>query len=135
MEREELVTRLEGLDPRQARRVACALIGHSRVQHIFFGYWSCARCGEQVGDTLGSAYSAAMQAVAVDHHCDHCRENVRTLEWTDVFLLAPEPLQYLNDLRDEALSKRKQVEAKEAHDSAMAKMREYVREREQSRSR
>jgi len=120
---DEVRPRLEGLDVREARKVACALLGHSRVQHIFFGYWSCARCGEQVGDSLGSSYGAAGQAVAVDHHCDVCRANAKTLTDTDLFLLAPEPLQYVADLADEALSKEKQAQAKADYDTAMAALR------------
>ena len=82
--------RIKGLDDETQRRIVCALVGHSRINTACFGYFNCARCGEQVGDTLASSYPAAKQAVIVGHNCERCRENAKTLTWRDTFL-SPDP--------------------------------------------
>ena len=50
---------------------------------------SCARCGEQVGDTLGSSYTNP-RAVIVHHDCDTCKTNYAKMGFMDKFL-APYP--------------------------------------------
>lgn len=62
--------------------VTCALIGHSKVVSVFWGYVHCARCGDQIGDTLGGMYSA-VNNVVVGHNCPTCRENWKKLTWKD----------------------------------------------------
>lgn len=123
MTQDEVQARLDGLDGAQARAVCCALIGHSRVQNVCFGYWTCARCDAQVGDSLAGAYNAT-NAVAVDHHCDTCRENVATLTWVDTWLLPVDVNAYLVTLADEAKSKATQAENQRQHDEAMAALKE-----------
>lgn len=86
----EVKARLKGLDEDTQKNVVCALVGHSRINTTFFGYYYCARCSEQVGDTLASSYPAAEKAVIVDHNCAKCRENAKTLRWRDTFL-SPDP--------------------------------------------
>lgn len=86
----DVEARIRGLDEESARRVVCALVGHSRIQTHCFGYYYCARCGEQVGDTLGSVYDGARLAVVVGHDCNLCRENAKALTWRDS-MLSPEP--------------------------------------------
>jgi hypothetical protein len=44
------------LTPEQRRRIFCVKHGHSRLRDHFFGYHYCARCGDQLGDSLGGAY-------------------------------------------------------------------------------
>ena len=100
MTQAQLKTKLKGIPADRIAAVTCALIGHSRVQSQCFGYWNCARCGDQVGDTLGSSYVGAMQAVAVDHYCDTCRDNAPSLTWKDRFGLPPKILKYLDILGD-----------------------------------
>lgn len=124
----DVEARIVGLPEAQANAVTCALIGHSRVQTVCFGYWSCARCGAQVGDSLGGSYNAR-EVVAVDHHCDDCRRNVRDLTWKDTYRLSAEVLAYLTLLRDEEASQRRQIELKAEHERAMTAIREYTRER------
>lgn len=78
------------LDKEKRNAVVCALIGHSRVQSTCFGYYYCGRCEAQVGDTLGSVYSGAEQAVVIGHNCPKCRANYKALTWKDK-LFAPNP--------------------------------------------
>src|SRR6185503_1499613 len=86
----EVLARVEGLTDDQAKAVVCALVGHSRIQDHCFGYYTCARCGAQLGDALGGVYSAANRAVVVGHDCPVCRENAKELTWRDT-LMAPDP--------------------------------------------
>lgn len=81
----ELIKKIEGLDLKsneERNRVTCAMIGHSRIQTTFFGYYYCGRCGEQVGDSLGSVYDAS-NVVIVDHNCKMCQDNYKKLTWRD----------------------------------------------------
>lgn len=90
MTQREVRSRIKGLDDDTAKAMVCALVGHSRIQTQCFGYYNCARCGQQVGDTLGSVYPGAEKAVVVGHNCEACRENAKALAWRDT-LLAPDP--------------------------------------------
>lgn len=89
MDQAEIEKRVEGLSPEQARRVVCALSRHSRIVTTCMGYIYCARCEDQIGDSLGGAGSTA-NAVIVGHDCDSCRENAKSLTWQDTFL-SPDP--------------------------------------------
>lgn len=100
MTQAQLKRKLKGIPSENVAAVTCALIGHSRVQTQCFGYWNCARCDAQVGDTLGSTYQGAMMAVAVDHYCDTCRDNAPSLTWKDRFGLSAKVLAYLDILAD-----------------------------------
>jgi ribosomal protein L37AE/L43A len=86
---QEVDSRIQGLDPDAAKRVVCALIGHSNIQSQWIGYWYCGRCGDQVGDSLGGAYSSA-EIVLIGHNCATCQKNFSKLTWKDTFL-APAP--------------------------------------------
>lgn len=121
---DEVRARIEGLPEEQQRSVACALLGHSLVQHVCFGYWSCARCGQQIGDTLGSRYEAAKKAVAVDHHCATCRENAKALTEADRFLLPTDVVAYLDVLADEPKSIAAAEAAQREYAEAMATLRQ-----------
>lgn len=55
----------------QLRTMLCAVLGHPPVVTTFFGYINCARCGEQVGDSLGGANTAKNRMV-VGHKCEMC---------------------------------------------------------------
>lgn len=94
MRKAELIAKLNNLglqegDPR-IPGIVCQLIGHSKIQIYFFGYYSCARCGAQLGDSLIGGYSAAPKTVIVGHNCDTCRANYEKLSWRDKFL-CPDP--------------------------------------------
>lgn len=72
------------------KAVFCVMFGHSRIQETCFGYYNCARCGDQVGDNLVSTYPQAEYVVIVGHNCKKCRENYAQLTWRDK-ILAPNP--------------------------------------------
>ena len=94
MNEDELKNKLKILeldDDDATKRVACSLIGHSKIQTSFFGYFYCARCGDQVGDALGSIYDTT-GVVIVGHACDVCRENYEKCTWQDTFM-CPDPFE------------------------------------------
>lgn len=72
MNKTEVKKRIAGLSAEQAKAVVCALVGHSQIQTYCFGYYNCARCGEQVGDSLAGAY-VGTDAVVVGHNCEKCQ--------------------------------------------------------------
>ena len=61
-------------------RMICAVFGHSRIQTTFFSYFYCGRCGDQVGDSLVSCYSAD-EVIIVGHNCEKCHNNYKKLKW------------------------------------------------------
>jgi ribosomal protein L37AE/L43A len=90
MTEKEVLRRIKGLDEGTQKKMVCALVGHSRIQEISFYYYYCARCGAQVGDSLGGCYPEAKNVVVVGHNCDTCKENYKKFDWQDKFL-APDP--------------------------------------------
>lgn len=46
-----------GLSVDQRASIYCIKHGHSRLHDHFFGYHYCARCGAQLGDSLGGVYN------------------------------------------------------------------------------
>ena len=71
------------MNKRHRNERICGLIGHSRIQTACFGYYSCGRCGQQLGDTLGSVYSFANETVIIGHKCPKCKENYKKCTWKD----------------------------------------------------
>lgn len=88
-ELKEKIAVLGDISDEQRNKIVCALVGHSRIKTSCFGYYYCARCEEQVGDSLGGAYSGK-DDVIVGHDCHVCRTNAKLLTWTDT-LYAPDP--------------------------------------------
>lgn len=89
----ELLEKLDVLgvtDEDQKKEITCSLIGHSKIQTFCFGYYNCARCGEQVGDSLGSCYPGAEDTVIVGHKCPTCEANYKKLTWEDK-IFCPDP--------------------------------------------
>lgn len=85
MKKRDVLTKLKALgDITEAQRnsVACTLIGHSNIIETCFGYVHCARCGDQIGDTLAGAYRND-RAVIIGHDCSICRDNATRLTWQD----------------------------------------------------
>ena len=94
MTEDELKQKLEILDIKDEEKikgVVCALIGHSNIEVVIFGYRYCARCGDQVGDNL-MGWDGNRNSVVVGHNCDVCRENYKKLSWKDKFMV-PDPLE------------------------------------------
>ena len=73
----------------------CVWFGHSNIIETCWGYVHCARCGDQIGDSLAGCYHNP-NAVIVGHNCETCRENYRKLAWKDKFL-APNPFKVIKD--------------------------------------
>lgn len=71
------------LEVSQKNSIICSLIGHSKISTTCFGYRYCARCGEQVGDSLGSIDFGVKEAVIVGHNCDTCKDNFKKCDWRD----------------------------------------------------
>lgn len=70
------------------RRVFCALFGHARVYDSFMGYHDCARCGQRVGDSLGSIF---VDHGSVSCDCSICESNWPKLRWRErAFCKQPE---------------------------------------------
>ena len=87
--------------PKDRRPAAlCGLVGHTRMQEFCFGYFTCGRCGAQVGDTLCGVYDGAKTAVVRGHDCVVCRENAESLTWRDKMLM-PKPEVWLSKVDDE----------------------------------
>lgn len=80
-----VLDRVKGLSLIPKRSMVCALVGHSRIVTLCFGYVSCGRCDAQIGDTLGGSYSL-VRDVIVGHDCPTCRRNAKKLTWRDTLL-------------------------------------------------
>lgn len=87
MDQVEVEKRIEGLEPKQAKAVVCALIGHSKIVTTCMGYIYCGRCGEQTGDSLAGS-SSTKDNVIVGHDCPVCRANFAKCDWRDTFMAA-----------------------------------------------
>lgn len=73
----------------QFKEMVCTLIGHSRIIDTSFCYVYCARCGDQIGDTLGGSFNGRDHVIN-GHDCSVCRENAKALTWRDT-VYAPDP--------------------------------------------
>lgn len=82
--RKELVEKVKSLNLATAERnaVVCAMIGHSSIISMCFGYVHCGRCGEQIGDRLGGVFDTT-NSVLIGHNCETCQENYKKLTWED----------------------------------------------------
>jgi len=90
--RKELMLKLKAIKPKtkeERNKLVCVLIGHSNIQTACFGYFNCARCGDQLGDNLAGVYNAT-GCVILDHNCKTCRANYKKLDWKDK-LYCPDP--------------------------------------------
>ena len=91
MTMKELLRKLELLEPfeseEQKKGITCQLIGHSKIQSTWFGYYYCGRCGDKLGDALGSVYTQAKEVVIIGHNCGVCRKNYEKCTWKDKFMV------------------------------------------------
>lgn len=69
------------------KRIVCSLIGHSRICTTCWGYRNCGRCGDQLGDNLGSMDYGRETCVVIGHNCKICRKNYKKCTWKDKFLV------------------------------------------------
>lgn len=75
----------------QKKRIFCVMNGHSNIVTTSFGYVHCARCGDQLGDSLGGAYSSD-DAVIVGHKCEICNKNMKKLTKRSVTYISAKDL-------------------------------------------
>jgi len=85
-ELEKKLAVLGDIEDEAKKRIVCALIGHSLIVTNCMGYVHCARCEEQLGDTLARIYDDS-DNVIVDHECDTCRTNWGKLTWIDKYMV------------------------------------------------
>lgn len=68
------------------RAMICAAFRHSRVLDTFFNYQYCARCGAQVGDTLGGVgVGGPVVGLNFPADCEKCAHDQMT--FMDRFLI------------------------------------------------
>lgn len=77
------ITALGKLEHEQKMSIICSLIGHSRISTTCFGYRYCGRCGDQLGDSLGSIDFGIKEAVIAEHKCPECKKNFKKCDWQD----------------------------------------------------
>lgn len=90
----DLLQKLEALgdlDEHRRNAIVCGLIGHSKIQRYFLGYYSCARCGASLGDAIGGCYDGS-NVVIVGHDCYKCHDNYKKLTWRDK-IFCPDPFE------------------------------------------
>lgn len=68
------------------KAIICALIGHSRIINCCIGYVNCARCNDQMGDTLVGYFDVA-NCVIIGHVCDTCMDNWKKMTWKDKLMV------------------------------------------------
>lgn len=79
----EILKKMPCKNKQQRNEIVCSLIGHSRIQSTFMGYWNCGRCNQQLGDSLGSMYPQAKETVIIGHKCEICIANYKKFNWKD----------------------------------------------------
>ncbi len=67
------------------RRIMCALFRHSNIEDVCFGYHYCARCGDEVGDSLAGIYGNS-EVVGIGCDCELCRYRYSHMGLVDTFL-------------------------------------------------
>jgi hypothetical protein len=82
----EVLEKIPFRDEEHKKQIVCSLIGCSTISTTCFGYRYCARCGRQLGDSLGSIDSGIKEAVIVEHNCPECVANYKKCNWKDKFL-------------------------------------------------
>lgn len=84
----------------QKKQIHCVKHGHSHIVTTCFGYVHCARCDDQIGDTLGSTMNLD-DYVVVGHvgkklNGCHCTDNYRNLPSRDKKLVDPKIIRKLD---------------------------------------
>ena len=85
----EVLKKIPIKNTEQKKAIACSLIGHSSIQTACWGYYNCGRCGQQLGDRVGSTYDTR-DIVVIGHNCPTCRKNYKKCTWKDKYLV-PNP--------------------------------------------
>ena len=91
MTRSELSAKLKVINPeskQQRNKLVCALIGHSRIRTFFFGYNYCARCEDQLGDSLGGVFKVSDEFIQ-GHTDKECLDSLKAMDWKDKLYVSP----------------------------------------------
>lgn len=103
--------------------IFCAVFRHSHLVTNCMGYKNCARCGAQLGDSIGSIGLPTGPGLyfQIDQvcNCDSCRQSFDTLTWVDKFM-CPRPV-----FPDAGARERRRVE----QNALMKSMRKVLDER------
>ena len=122
----EKLAALGDMDDKTRNDIVCSLLGHSLIQESCFGYFTCSRCGAQLGDSLGGYYDAT-KVVIVGHDCDTCRSNYEKLDWKHkVFTPNPFALKSYNVKITEILEKIVTVEAADEDEACKIVKEDWV---------
>jgi len=73
----------EKLSKEQKMRIYCVKHGHSNYVTKCWGYVYCGRCGEQIGDQLGSIFDTRDMMV-IGHKCKICNSIRKKLSKMDL---------------------------------------------------
>lgn len=79
----------------QKAAITCAVYGHSKVVHSYFGYITCARCEATLGDSLLSLYGGSDDLVIFGDQSEENKQRYSILTWehkhrtADPFYVAP----------------------------------------------
>ncbi len=73
---------MDNLSQLQQAKIYCIKHGHAKFFTNCFGYASCGRCGEQIGDSLMGVFDGKGMAL-VGHGCKECTEAYNKLSGTD----------------------------------------------------
>ena len=87
----EVKSRIGGIDEEVQQKMVCAMVGHSRLLTQCFGYHHCARCGAQVGDSLGGSFRDVdnkMGLTIINCACEKCSTSYAAFTWKDLFMVS-----------------------------------------------
>ena len=71
----------------QQAQIYCIKNGHANYVWKFFGYVHCGRCGQQIGDQLGSIFDTT-ELIVVNHKCSICSKLKKKLSSLDKKILS-----------------------------------------------
>lgn len=71
------------------KQYLCNIYGHPRIVSSSFGYIHCARCEEQIADSLGGYFNPDGY-VLMNHDCNKCKKAYAALEDHELFM-SPNP--------------------------------------------
>lgn len=85
----EILDILEGLettDEQERNEKVCELLGHSKIQYLNYGVFTCGRCGEELGKVEIGKTSEGYDntgVVVVGCNCETCEGLYEELGWED----------------------------------------------------
>jgi len=75
------------LTKEQKLKIYCVKHGHAKFVTMCFGYVSCGRCEEQIGDRLGGYFDINGFLVIGHKNCKNCNKVRKTLSKMDLRIL------------------------------------------------